>query len=142
MSVANFFDSNILIYLFDDSAPAKQEISRQLIREALLEGTGCISFQVVQETLNVVTRKFAQPLSLAQADTLLDTLLVPLMQVMPSMDLYKNTLKIQSRRQFSFYDSLIIAAAQHAQCQTLYSEDLQHGQRIGTLTIKNPYRDL
>ena len=63
MSAVDFFDSNVLIYLFDDAEPTQQRIARQRVAQALAEGTGCISHQVVQETLNVLTGKFQRPAS-------------------------------------------------------------------------------
>ena len=95
---------------------------------------------MVQECLNTVTRKAQIPLSLAQAQAYLDTVLAPLLAVNASADLYHRALGLQGRWQFSFYDSLIIAAALEAGCTRLLSEDLQHGQRIETLTIENPFR--
>jgi predicted nucleic acid-binding protein len=59
---------------------------------------------------------------------------------MPTQRLYEQALDIQSRYQYSFYDSLIIAAALDGGCTRLLSEDLQHGQRIESLTIENPFR--
>jgi len=60
---------------------------------------------------------------------------------MPSEALYRRALEIKPRYGYSFYDSLIIAAALTAGCRRVYSEDLQHGQRIGQLTIVNPFLD-
>jgi predicted nucleic acid-binding protein len=62
-----------------------------------------------------------------------------LWKINPSPNLYQRGLDLQSRYQLSFYDSLIVAAALEGGCKTLYSEDLQHGQRIDGLTIKNPF---
>ncbi len=56
------------------------------------------------------------------------------------MALYRSALQLQLRWRFSFYDSLIVAAALEAGCKRLLSEDLQHGQRIETLTIENPFK--
>ena len=59
---------------------------------------------------------------------------------MPSAGLYTQALELKARWKFSFYDSLIVAAALEAGCKRLYSEDLQHGQRIQGLRIENPFR--
>ena len=59
---------------------------------------------------------------------------------MPTRALYQRALDLQTRYQFRFYDALIVAAALAAGCTRLYSEDLQHGQRIEGLTIVNPFR--
>ncbi len=142
MSAADFIDSNVFVYFLDDTQAAKREIATRIIENALRLGSGTISFQVVQETLNVVTRKLRPPFSEPDAQQLLADTLLPLWSVMPSRDLYESALHTQARYGFAFYDSLIIAAALAAGCTRLYSEDLQHGQRIGTLTIENPFLSL
>ncbi|CAI8812458.1 protein of unknown function [Methylocaldum szegediense] len=70
-----------------------------------------------------------------------DLVLAPLWKIMPSPALYQRSLDLQARYGFSFYDALIVASALEFDCTRLYSEDLQHGQRIGGLTIENPFRD-
>lgn len=139
MNGADFFDTNLFIYLIDDIDPLKQQIAQGLIAKALGDNTGCISHQVIQETLHVVTRKFAKRAPPEVAAEMLKQLLLPLWRVMPNAELYQNALSLQSRYGYSFYDSLIIAAALAAGCSTLYSEDMQHGQQIETLTIRNPF---
>ena len=59
----------------------------------------------------------------------------------PSQGLYHRALDIQARYRYGFYDALIIAAALDAGCTRLYSEDLQHGQRIDGLIIENPFKE-
>ena len=139
MSVDSFIDSNVFVYLFDETDAIKRQSSENLVQQALENGTGCISYQVVQETINVITRKLnATP---EEARQLLDRVLIPLWQVNPTRAFYRRGLDLQARYQFSFYDSLIVAAALEAGCKTLYSEDLQHGQRIEQLTIDNPFME-
>ena len=103
------------------------------------EGAAIVSFQVVQETLNVLTRKLKPAMSREDAQRALQNVLAPLWRVQPSPALYARALDLQERYKFSFYDSLIVAAALEANCTRLLSEDLQHGQRIEGLTIKNPF---
>ncbi len=141
MSAADFFDSNVLVYLFDDAAQAKQSIARRLVSQALAADSGCISFQVVQETLNVITCKFKRRASQEEAQQILQRTLVPLWRVMPTSALYVQALELHHRYQYSFYDSLILAAALGSGCTCLYSEDLQDGQRFEGLTIENPFKD-
>ena len=138
MSAEVFLDTNILIYLFDETAAAKRQCAERLVHQSLADGTGCISYQVVQETMNVVTRKLgATP---DDARQLLDDVLIPLWQVNPTPSLYRRGLLIQTRYGLSFYDALIVAAALEAGCNRLYSEDMQHGQQIQQqLTIQNPF---
>jgi len=141
MSTADFFDTNVFIYLLDDIDPDKQTIAQRLIAQALGHNSACISHQVIQETLNVVTRKFTKRVPPEIAAEMLKQFLLPLWRVMPSAGLYQNALSLQSRYGYSFYDSLIVAAALEAGCNTLYSEDLQHGQVIETVTIRNPFAE-
>lgn len=136
MSV-DFLDSNVLLYLFDETDDDKRSTSRRIVHAALADGTGLISFQVVQETLNVLTRKLGA--SADDARAFLETVLDPLWSVSPTADLYRSALDIRSRYRYGFYDSLIIAAAQFAEADTLLSEDLQAGQRFGKLEIVNPF---
>ncbi|HSO07522.1 MAG TPA: PIN domain-containing protein [Pelomicrobium sp.] len=138
---AEFIDSNVFIYLFDETDPRKRGIADALVGRALESGHGQISFQVVQETLNVITRKLATPVTPHDAQRFLDRVLAPLWRVMPSLALYRRALDLQARHRHGLYDALIIAAALEAGCDRLYSEDLQHGQRIDSLTIENPFLD-
>lgn len=137
MSAEDFLDTNVLIYLFDETDPDKRRRAESLVHRSLEDGSGCISYQVVQETLHVVTRKLgARPQS---ARLLLDDILAPLWLVNPTPTLYARGLGVHAQFGFSFYDSLIVAAALEAGCTRLYSEDLQHGQQVEYLTIQNPF---
>jgi predicted nucleic acid-binding protein len=140
MSV-DFFDTNIFVYSVDETDVRKYEIARRLISDTLQSGDGATSFQVVQETLNVLTRKLPVPATAPDAKRFLKDLLAPLWRVYPSAALYSRALDLQERYQFSFYDSLIVSAALEAGSTRLLTEDLQHGQRIGTLTVENPFKD-
>ena len=139
MSVESFIDTNIFVYQLERLDNRKAIIAEQLIEQGIARGTACISFQVVQECLNVALRKAEISLSENEMRKYLQSVLAPLFRVQPSLRLYHTALDIQFRFQFSFYDSLIIAAALEAGCKTLHSEDLQHGQRIEGLNIQNPF---
>jgi len=139
MSV-DFIDSKVFIYLFDPTDTRKQKTARQVIETALENDSGCISFQVVQETLRVITGKLARPATPQAAQLFLQHSLQPLWRVMPSAALYEQCLALRQRWQLSFYDALIVAAALEAGCKRLLSEDLQQGQRIEGLRVENPFR--
>ncbi len=139
MSVDNFIDSNILVYLFDETDLDKYHRAESLVNRLVVEKTGCISYQVVQETLNVITVKLG--ISHQRAIQFMGEILAPLWQIYPSPELYLRALDLRERYDFSFYDSLIVAAALEAGCTRLYSEDMQHGQQIHQLTIYNPFAD-
>ena len=135
-----FLDTNIIVYSFDDSQPDKQKCSQGLIRAALEDGNGCISYQVIQEFLNVATRKFVVPISYKDSRIFLSTILEPLCEVYASIDLYHKALELIERWKYRFYDALILAAALQNHCNVLYSEDLQDGQIIQELKIENPFK--
>ena len=139
---ADFIDSNVFVYLFDETDERKREIAGGIVKSALQFHSASISFQVVQETLNVLTCKLPTPMTAEDAGRFLEHVLGPLWRVSPSRALYRRALDLQARYRCSFYDSLIIAAALDSGCTRLYSEDLQDGQRIEGLTVENPFREL
>ncbi len=134
-----FIDTNIFIYSFDKKNQIKKEASCSLIQRALDDNNGCISSQVIQEFLNVSLKKFNPPLLIQDSINYLNSVLIPLCEIYTSADLYIKTLEISERWKYSFYDSMIIAAALRTDCSILYSEDLLHGQKIQSLAISNPF---
>jgi predicted nucleic acid-binding protein len=139
MSARFFLDTNIFIYVFDTKAPSKARKAARLIRQAVDTGEGIVSYQVVQEFMNVALRRFAQPMTVAEAEQYLITVFRPLLGVHSSPALYLEALRIAGAHRLAWYDSLIVAAALEANCDTLYSEDFQHGQEIERLRIENPF---
>jgi predicted nucleic acid-binding protein len=134
----DFFDSNVILYMLNRADHRKREIAEELVLRASTDGSGCVSFQVVQESLNWMTRRKTEVAD-AQIQFFLDELLTPMWLVMPSVGLYKSALRVHSRFGFAFYDSLIVAAALQAGSKRLFTEDLQHGQHIDGLLIQNPF---
>jgi predicted nucleic acid-binding protein len=134
-----FLDTNVLVYQFDQAAPAKQAQAIELIKRCLAEERGFISSQVVQEFLNVALRKFSHQIPPSDVQQVMDDLLGPLCAHFPTFDYYERALRLFSTDSLSFYDALIIQAAIDLGCRTLYSEDLQDGRRIGAMAIKNPF---
>jgi predicted nucleic acid-binding protein len=139
MSARFFLDTNLFVYTFDSSAPAKAKTAGQLIRRAADTGEGIISYQVVQEFFSVALRRFPHVMSMAEAEQYLITVLRPLLAVHSSPAIYFEALRIAEKHRLSWYDSLIVAAALEGQCDRLYSEDFQHGQKIETLRVENPF---
>ena len=134
---ADFLDTNVFVYLFDETSERHRSTASSLITSAIEEATGVISSQVVQETLNVLTSKLRAPAADVRAT--LDRILVPLWSVQPTPALYERALDVAARYSYHFYDSLILAAALDAGCDRLLSEDFQHGQLIDGLTVHNPF---
>ena len=103
MSAEDFIDTNVFIYLFDEMDANKRERADTLVHESIENGTGCISYQVVQEAMNVVTRKLGAPTESARR--LLDNILIPLWRINPTPSLYRRGLQVQVGYGFSFYDA-------------------------------------
>ncbi len=140
MSVEYFIDTNVFIYPLERMDERKAEIAERLIKNGIATGKACISFQVVQECLNTAIRKAEIPLTTDAMKSYLNTVLMPLYRIHPNLNLYLTAVDIQARYGFAFYDSLIVSAALEAGCIFLYSEDMQHRQRIEGLTIENPFK--
>jgi predicted nucleic acid-binding protein len=142
MSDRIFLDTNIFVYSVDAATGAKAAIADNLIRRALAEQNAWISYQVIQEFLNVALRKFQVPLPVEQARRYLTTVFRSLGVVHSSLGLFSEATEICSRHRLSWYDSLILAAATEAGCSVLYTEDLQHGAKLNGILIENPFRPI
>lgn len=140
MSGRFFLDTNIFVYTFDPAARTKATKAASLIRRAADTGEGVVSYQVVQEFFNVAFRRFSPTMTVPEAEQYLITVFRPLLAVHSSPALYISALRIKANYRFSWYDSLIVAAALEANCTTLYTEDLQDGHEIETLRIRDPFR--
>lgn len=134
-----FLDTNIFAYSFDFVSSHKQGIALALIHQALESQRGVISTQVIQEFLNIGLRKFPKPLSPIEAHTYLHSVLLPLCLHFPSASFYERAILLQTETGYSWYDSLIVAAALELGCSTLFTEDMQHGREIQGMKIRNPF---
>jgi predicted nucleic acid-binding protein len=129
--VSAFFDSNILIYAFSTDARRERAL-------AAIGGGGVISAQVLNEFTNVLRKKQKQEWPVIEAA--LHTLRFRFPEIMPlTADTHAAALGFAREHGLAFYDALIVAAATEAGCDTLYSEDMQHGRAIAGLTIRNPF---
>jgi predicted nucleic acid-binding protein len=136
----SFFDTNVLVYLFDAGAPEKQAKARQLLEREVTEGQAILSTQVLQEFYVAVTRKLAEPLDPRTAEQALFHLAqLPVSQVDTALVL---NAALRSRKdRLSFWDSLIVETALNAGADRLYTEDLHHGQDLDGLLVVNPFLD-
>jgi len=139
MSADFFLDTNILVYSFDESDLQKQRKSQNLIADALRTGSGAISWQVVQEFLNVALHKWKSPMTTDDAMSYFSSTLEPLCSVFPSASIWRSALSLQAQSQYRMYDSLIVASALQSGANILYSEDLQSGRHFDRLEIRNPF---
>ena len=134
-----FLDTNILVYAFEPIASSKRGRAQSLVNQALDAKDAVISFQIVQEFLNVAMRKFPQPMGQSEAQFYLAHVLMPLCEVFPGEALYYEALSIRDETGWSFYDSLMVSAALAAGCGVIFTEDLEHGRRIRGAEIRNPF---
>jgi predicted nucleic acid-binding protein len=129
--VTPFFDTNVLLYLLSDNQAKAERI------ETLLESSGVISVQVLNEFASVAlskkavnVRELRETLSILRAVCVVKPL---------DVETHERGLAVAERYQFSIYDSMTVAAALQAGCSVLYTEDLNAGQKIEQLTICNPF---
>ena len=139
MSDKSFLDSNIFIYAYDQREIVKQSIAENLIRGLSISCEAVISYQVIQEFFNWALVKGPVKMPQEEAQRYLDVTFRPLHIVPPSAALISEAIRIQERHRLSWYDSLIVSAAQQGGCATLYSEDLQDGQQFGIVKVRNPF---
>jgi predicted nucleic acid-binding protein len=135
----SLLDTNILVYCFLEGDRAKRTKARALVHGALEQHDAIISFQVVQEFLNVATRKPQCRMSQAEAQMYLANVLAPLCEVFPDATLYSNALSIADETGWSFYDSVVVSSALAGGCDTVLTEDLQDGRTIRGILIRNPF---
>jgi predicted nucleic acid-binding protein len=133
-----FIDTNIWVYSYDDRFPEKQQLARDLLEHLTLSENAYISTQVMQEFCSVMLTK----VKTMDGDELIDvieTTLQPYLTHIPSTSFYQRGIRLYHSASLQFYDALIVQAALDLGCTTLYSEDLQHGQTFGSLTVVNPF---
>ena len=98
-----------------------------------------VSWQVVQEFANLALHRFAVAMKPEDLADYLDLVLWPRCVVVPSLNLYRAAATLHGQTQYRFYDSLIVATALASGAAVLFTEDLQHGRVLGSLTIENPF---
>lgn len=135
----SFFDTNVLIYLFDVSAPKKQERATALFKSKVEKAEAVLSYQVLQEFLNVMLRGKSPKMAVEECQVFVSALMDQCEMVRQSKGLLLKGLHNYKRYQISWYDSLIVAAAQLGDCPILFSEDLSHLQKYDGVQVVNPF---
>jgi predicted nucleic acid-binding protein len=137
MAQKYFIDTNILIYAHDRSTGAKHDRARQLIERLWTSGEGVLSTQVLQELCINLRRKIARPIPVEEVRRLIQDYM--------SWEIVVNTaesviqaMEIEVRYKISFWDALVLHAAESAGAAILYSEDLSAGQSYGSIQVVNP----
>lgn len=130
-----FIDTNILVYSMDRHAPEKRENCRSLLKKVVREFTGVISTQVMQEFYVAGTQKLkAYPLTVKDILHAMQRFEV----VIITPEIIKEAIDCSIIARISFWDALIVTAAENARCEKLWSEDLNNGQIIRGVRIENP----
>jgi predicted nucleic acid-binding protein len=136
MPARRFLDSNVLVYTDDADEPERQQRALSLVEEARLSGTGVISTQVLQEYFVSTTRKLGVDAAIAGQKlhlfSRLGVVVIDVPDIEAAVDLHR-------LHQVSFWDALILRAAQRGGCDVLYTEDLQDGATLGGVRIENPF---
>jgi predicted nucleic acid-binding protein len=129
-----FIDTNVLLYTVSDRDSRKERAA------AVIATGGIVSVQILNEFVNVARGKLRKDWSaILQALENFAKLLEPPLPL--TFDLHRSALDISRRYGFTIYDSLIVSAAKHAGCGMLYTEDLQYGQTIEGVLVRNPFAD-
>lgn len=133
-----FIDTNVLVYAHDGDAGAKHQTARELVRGFWRQESGVLSIQVLQEFYVTLTRKLAKPIANKTARELI--------AAYQAWNVYSPNVNdviaasaLQERYSLSFWDAMIVIAAQKSGAARLLSEDMQSGQRIDDLLVENPF---
>jgi predicted nucleic acid-binding protein len=138
MSAPDFLDSNILVYAYDFSAPRKQLIARDLVKSALA-GLSIISIQVLAEFSATLLHKGSPRVPPQAVNSILDVL-GPIKLVAPDGETVRRAVEAHATYGIHFYDGLIVASAERAGCERIWSEDLNPGQEYFGVRVQNPFQ--
>jgi predicted nucleic acid-binding protein len=131
-----FIDTNIIVYANDARDTLKQKIALDIISKLMTSRAGTISTQVLQEYANVAIYKLQQkPPVVVRQIKLLEAMDV----IQQTPDQIRRAIEISQLYQVGFWDACIIANAEYANCDTIYSEDFNTGQYYSGLKVKNPF---
>jgi predicted nucleic acid-binding protein len=138
MSAPDFLDTNVLLYGYDVTNPQKQKIAQALVRRALA-GEIVTSSQVLAEFACALLHKVTPPVRPKDIVSILDAL-GPIKLFANDSDTVRRAVEARERYGIHFYDGMIVAAAERAGCQRIWSEDLNPGQKYFGVVVENPFR--
>lgn len=136
-----FVDTNILIYAHDRGADQRHQIAQELIDQLWRDRSGAVSTQVLQEFYVNVRRQAKNPLSKAEAKRLIRDYLSWEVVIIGGEDVL-HAIDLETRYKISFWDAMIIQAANAADADILYTEDLNDRQRYGSVVARNPFAEV
>jgi predicted nucleic acid-binding protein len=139
MSDKVFLDTNILVYAYDENEPKKQQKAQDILTDGIEQESSFLSVQVLGEFFNVVTRHIPQPMSSDEALEIIDMLsIMPVQEI--DLTMVKRAIDTHKTYKISYWDSLILSAAERAGCTMLFSEDLSDGQTYQNILVRNPFK--
>lgn len=138
MTSRSFFDTNVLVYLFDRSSPEKKRRAQELFRQHATAGTLLLSTQVLQEFYVVTTRKLVEPLPASDAIKVLNQL-TAFSPIEVDAKMVVRAAERSETDMLSLWDALIVEAAVAAGAQCILSEDMQDGREHSGVEIRNPF---
>jgi predicted nucleic acid-binding protein len=134
-----FVDTNVLVYAYDLDAGRKHQLALEIMKDLWRSGCGLLSTQTIQEFFVTVTKKIPAPVDMSFARETIKRL-SKWDIVIINVDTIIEATELQERYKYSFWDSLVVAAALAGGAKTILSEDLSDKQIIKEITIKNPFR--
>jgi predicted nucleic acid-binding protein len=139
MSVRVFVDTNVLVYAYDKHEPQKQRKAQRLLADGIEQENLFLSVQVLGEFFNVVTRHIPQPMSPDETQEIINSLsILPVQEI--DLAMVNRAIDTHQTYQISYWDSLIVSAAERAGCTMIVSEDLSAGQAYHNIRVINPFR--
>ena len=138
MTAPVFVDTNVLVYVRDPSDPDKQRRAAEWLALLWEEGSGILSHQVLQEFYVTMTRKLDPPAPMGPVRDDVAAL-ATWEPVATDLEIMESAWTVEDRYGLSWWDALIVAQALAAGCETLLTEDLQHGMELFGLRVVNPF---
>lgn len=139
MTAPAFFDTNVLVYVFANEDPDKQQVAERLYMERCEDGSGVVSTQVLQEFYSVATATMRRVIHASTGRLAVQEFTMQhVVQMTPALVLKAIDRSVAD--QLAIWDALIVEAALAGGCRTLYSEDFQHGRAFGPLRVVNPFQ--
>lgn len=134
----DFVDTNILVYAYNTHDAEKQRRAQEVIRRGIEAENVVLSVQVLGEFFTVVTKRIPNPLSIEEAEDVLNAVsILPIVEINRRM--VRRAIGIHRRYGITYWDSLIVAAAERAGCTQILSEDLNSGQSYDGIIVVNPF---
>ena len=138
MTDRTFIDTNILVYAYDTHEPLKHERAQAILKRGIEAEIAVLSAQVLSEFFTVVTKRIPDPLSIREAEDALDLLsALPVIEI--DLRLVRRAISVHRDYGITYWDSLIVAAAERAGCAQIFSEDFNPGQSYNGIVAVNPF---